>query len=361
MTVGWGVSNGEENIMSRKIAFFITALAILASANPAAAQETKPARIGMLGASLPPAAYLQAFRDGLRDRGHVEGKTYVLVPRWGKGNKLMLPALAKELVGNADVIATVGTPATGAARSATASIPIVIVSAGDPVRAGLIRSLSAPGGNITGLTSSTAQVTAKRFEILKELVPEIRKIATFTFQTARSQRGSERGSKPLCAESRAVPCRRRSSGFEKVAKRSARTLGIEYVRIKGRNLEDMFAAVASVPASGIDAWYDRATNYHTTASLKRLIATAAKLRMPILCGNRKCVQLGGLVYYGTNRAEMFHRAATYVDKILKGAKPADLPVERPTTFDFVINLKTAKALVITVPVALLLRADEVIE
>ena len=319
---------------------FSAALIILIVPPTVQAQEGKPARIGLMRNDAAPPKYLAAFRKGLKELGHVEGKSYVLIPKWVKGRKNRRAAV-KSLIGKVDIIVTEGTAISRAAAKAGAKakppIPVVFVSSGAPVRAGLVKSFAAPGGNVTGIHSGSVELMAKRMELLKQMVPGIRRMASMTT-------GS-----------------RIQKMFDTEARRAAPVLGIEYKSYERRKRGDLIAAIEKSPGDGVDGWNIRGTPRFTLTDRKRLVATLNRLGLPAVYGARQLVVLGGLVSYGTNRADQYHQAASYVDKILKGAKPADLPVERPAKFKLVINLKTAKALGITIPNAILLRADEVIE
>ena len=310
----------------------------------ALAQETKPARIGFLSINPPPAPNMAAFRQGMRDRGHIEGTTYVLVPGWRKpgGKRENRGVLARKLVDRGvDVIVAVGSRRTGDASRAAPSMPIVMASSADPVRAGLIKSLAAPGGNITGMTSAAVDTSVKRMEILVQLVPGLNRIGAIH----RGRPGRKRVGKTWSAAN----------------EQAARVLGIEIVTFFTNKPEDFDTLFRRVSAAGVGAIDVRSIPAFSTAERRRLVQAALKAKLPSAMGQKPMVKMSGLVSFGPNRPWLFRRTATYVDKILKGAKPADLPVERPTKFDFVINLKTAKALGITVPPAILLRATEVIE
>ena len=340
---------GTRARLTKTFTTIIAAAAVLIlSPSAIAAQEAKkPARIGVLRASPPPPRYLNQFHAGMRDKGHVEGDTYKLVPGWGKSrrDRSKIFELAEDLVARGvDVIVTVGTPAARAARQAAPSTPIVMASAGDPVRSKLVRSLSAPGGNITGLMSGSVAQVPKRLEILKKLVPELRRVATLNLRVRR----------PVQAQGI-------TRLFEEAQQRAGKILGIDFIAVKKLKEGSWLAAFRRAKAQGAGALAIRSTPSLTREDRKRIVAATLKLRLPAMFRTREFVRMGGLVSYATDRGDMYRRAATYVDKILKGAKPADLPVERPTRFDFVINLRTAKALGITVPPSILLRATEVIE
>jgi putative ABC transport system substrate-binding protein len=309
------------------------------------AQEAKPARIGFLRSAEPSAANLAAFRQGLHDRGHVEGKTYTLVPVWGKlgGKRIKTSVLAKKLVTRGvDVIVTAGGGATRAASRAAPSMPIVMASTADPVRSGFVKSLAAPGGNITGMSAAAVEFTTKGFELLKQMMPSLRHVATYY-------------ARPLA---RWTPVRK---AFRAGEERIGRALGFKTSTLRMEKGEDYSALFARASRMGIDAIYVRSTTYLSDAHHKRLINAALKAGIPTMHPSTPLVKIGGLVAYGPDRSVMYRRAAAYVDMILKGAKPADLPIERPTKFDLVINMKTAKALGITVPPFLLLRANELVE
>ncbi len=304
------------------------------------AQEAKPARIGMLRSSPPPPAYVQAFRSGLKELGHVEGRTYVLVPAWVKGSGKKLRELARGLAGKVDVIVTEGTRITRAAAAVKPSVPVVFTSSAAPVEGGLVRSMSRPGGNVTGISSITVELTAKRNQILKELVPGIRRIGALYLRS---------GGRTL------------RTLFAAADKNSADTLGVEFVYLIGRYIEELIAAVDGAASANIGAMSVRSLPFLTEEARKRLLEAFARNKIPAISGSTKLVEMGGLISYAPNRASMYRRAAAYVDKILKGAKPADLPVERSPKLELAINLKTAKALGITFPRSILLRADRVIE
>ncbi len=300
-------------------------------------------RIGLLRLSPPPALNLAAFHQGMRDRGHIEGKTYVIVPGWRKpGGKREEPAaLARKLVARGvDLIVTVGTALTRAASRAAPSTPIVMALSANPVQARLIKSLAAPGGNITGMSAAAVAFAAKSFEILKETIPGLRHVATFY---ARRPPSSVR------------------KFFRAGEERAGRALGFETSTLLLEKGEDFPALYARAIAAGVDVVYVRSTPFLSKAQHERLVDAALKAGMPTMYPTKQFVKMGGLVSYGPNRADLYRRAAAYVDKILRGAKPADLPVQQPKKFDFVINLKTAKALGITIPPSILLRATEVIE
>jgi putative tryptophan/tyrosine transport system substrate-binding protein len=330
-----------SNIKRRE---FITLLGGAAAAWPVVARAQQAAakisRIGFLGNST---AQLEAnlvgpFREGLRALGYEEGRNIAIEYRWAEGKYEGFPALIAELIAlNVEVIVTAGTPASLAVKNATRTIPLVMVAVGDPVATGLVASLARPGGNITGLTSISVEMEGKRLELLREVVPKVSHIAVL-WNAASPIQVIEEG------EVRAA----------------AQVLGIKMLSLGVRNREEIDDAFATIIRERPDALLvlaDRLFLHHRT----RIMDFAAQERLPGVHAYRELVEAGGLMSYGSSYADMHRRAATYVDKILKGAKPADLPVERPVKFELVINLKTAKALGLEVPPTLLGRADEVIE
>ena len=305
-----------------------------------AQQAAKVPRIGFLGNST---AALEAnlvgpFREGLRELGYVEGRNILIEYRWAEGKNERLPALIAELIAlKVDVIVTAGTPAALAVKKATTSIPLVMAAAGDPIGVGLVASLARPGGNVTGLSAIAPELEGKRLELLREVVSKLSHIAVLWNPDNPFQPGSLK-------ETRAA----------------AQVLGIKVQLLGVRTAEDFPAAFAAILKERPDALLVLADRIflHNRA---RIVDFEAKRRLPGMYPYRELVEAGGLMSFGPSYADMHRRAATYVDKILKGAKPADLPVEQPTKFDLVINLKTAKALGLTIPPSLLGRADEVIQ
>jgi putative ABC transport system substrate-binding protein len=305
-----------------------------------AQQAAKVPRIGFLGNST---AALEAnlvgpFREGLRELGYVEGRNILIEYRWAEGKNERLPALIAELIAlKVDVIVTAGTPAALAVKKATTSIPLVMAAVGDPIGVGLVASLARPGGNVTGLSAIAPELEGKRLELLREVVPKLSHIAVLWNPDNPFQPGSLK-------ETRAA----------------AQVLGIKVQLLGVRTAEDFPAAFAAILKERPDALLVLADRIflHNRA---RIVDFEAKRRLPGMYPYRELVEAGGLMSFGPSYADMHRRAATYVDKILKGAKPADLPVEQPTKFDLVINLKTAKALGLTIPPSLLGRADEVIQ
>ena len=315
---------------------------LLAAPLVAGAQQAgRVHRIGYLtgGLSTDRPHLIEAFRQGLRELGWVEGQNIVIEYRYAEGRFDRLPDLAAELVRlKVDIIVAVATPASAAAKNATGTIPIVGISLGDPVGTGLIASLARPGGNITGVSYSVGVETiGKGLELLNEIVPNVRWVAIL------SNPGN-----PLHAPA------------VRDLKVAARSLGEQLQLLDARGpteFDGAFAAMAKERVGGLFVVADTMFNLHRA----RLVELAAKSRLPAAYGTRDAVESGGLMSYGPSLPDLFERGATYVDKILKGAKPADLPVEQPTKFELVINLKTAKTLGLNVPLSLQAGADEVIE
>ena len=315
---------------------------LLAAPLAAEAQQAgKVHRIGYLtgGLSTDRPHLIEAFRQGLRELGWVEGQNIIIEYRYAEGRFDRLPDLAAELVRlKVDIIVALATPASAAAKNATGTIPIVGISLGDPVGTGLIASLARPGGNVTGVSYSVGVETiGKGLELFKEIVPNVRRVAIL------SNPGN-----PLYAPA------------VRDVKVAARSLGVQLQLLEARGpteFDGAFAAMAKERVGGLLVVADTMFNLHRA----RLVELAAKSRLPAAYGTRDAVEAGGLMSYGPSLPDLFRRGATYVDKVLKGAKPADLPVEQPTKFELVINLKTAKALGLTIPPSLLGRADEVIE
>jgi putative ABC transport system substrate-binding protein len=279
----------------------------------------------------------EAFRQGLRDLGYVDGQNIRLEERFAEGQYEQLPALAADLVRlPVDVLATGGAPAIRAATQATATIPIVIALGDDPVEAGLVTSLARPGGNVTGLSNTAATFASKRLELLTEVVLGLSRMAI------------------LSSPERAGHAKQ-IDAIQAVAAK----VGIRLDVLEVRSPQEFERAFATMVDHGVGAVnvLDDGLFYNERTGLAAL---AAQRRIPAIYGNRGFVEAGGLVSYGPNLPALFRRAAVYVDKILKGAKPADLPMEQPMTFELVINLKTAQALGLTIPPALLFQADEVI-
>jgi putative ABC transport system substrate-binding protein len=308
-----------------------------------AARAQAPAkvrRIGLLSPTSPSVAapLLQAFRLGLRDLGWVEGKNISIEYRYAEGRRDRLPDLAADLVRlKVEVIVASSAPAVVAAQEASRAIPIVITSTGDPVALGLVESLARPGGNVTGLSQMAFDLAGKRLELLKEMIPKISRVAVLWNSQSP---GSTRTWKEL-----QLP---------------ARQLGIQLYSLEVRNPNDFDKAFEDATRARAGALLVTAEPMITT-NLERIAGLAAKSRLPSIHQFSEFADAGGLVAYGVDRADQYRRAATFVDKILKGAKPADLPVEQPTRFALVINLKTAKAIGITIPQSVLFRVDRVIE
>jgi putative ABC transport system substrate-binding protein len=300
----------------------------------------KIARVGIFdgGLSYPERQALwSAFKQALSEIGYVEGKNVAFDFRWGMGQIDTLPQLAGELVrANVDVIVTAGTPAALAAKRATPTVPIVLVLAGDPVRTGLAASLSRPGGNVTGLTTLTTELSAKRLELLRQMVPRLAKL------------GVVRDNNP--AFTLAV----------RDTETAARTMNISVHPMVVRTGNELDAAFADLERLSVDAIEVMPTSVGLRER-RRVADLALKYRLPTAFAQREYVEAGGLMSYGSNFRQLFRRAAIYVDKVLKGARPADLPIEQPTTFELVINLRTARALGVAVPPGLQARADHIVE
>jgi putative ABC transport system substrate-binding protein len=284
------------------------------------------------------AANLGAFRQGLRELGYVEGQNVVIEYRSADGRAERFPDLANELVRlQVDVIVTRGTPAVMAAKAATARIPIVMASSGDPLGTGIVTSLARPGGNITGISALATDVQGKQLELLKEMVPKVTRVA-FLFNMSNPV---------LLAQ-------------WKEAEPAARSVGLQPQLLDVRavhDLEPAFNAAVKQRAGAMIVGVDSLSQ----ANRGRIIEALASRRLPGITREREFVDAGGLMSYGIHYADSYRRAAAYVDKIFKGAKPADLPIEQPTKVELVINLKTAKALGLTIPPSLLARADQVLE
>jgi putative ABC transport system substrate-binding protein len=299
-----------------------------------AQQAGKVARIGFLGPASESgmAPRVQGFRSGLRELGYVEGTNVIIEYRWADDKYERLPELAAELVrSNVDVIVTVGTPASLAAKRATATIPIVVASIGDPLR--VVASLARPGGNITGSGFFSPELFAKRIELLKELMPQLTRMATlFNPGAPGDVKTMETTAQSLKVELQQFPVRAPSE-FENAFER------MEQGRLQAVNIDD---------------------DQMLTANIGAIAALATKRRL-VSVGNKEFAQAGGLMGYGVVFPAIYRRAAVFVDKILKGAKPADIPFEQATKFEFILNLKAAKALGLDVPPIMLVRADEVIE
>jgi putative tryptophan/tyrosine transport system substrate-binding protein len=318
---------------------FIKAVAGSVAAWPLVARAQQPGKvysIGLFSAGASPA--LPAFVEGLRRLGWVEGKNVVFVFRSGENHLDRLSPLAVELVQlNVDVIVTSGTLAPLAAKQATSTIPIVMAPAGDPVGSGLVDSLARPGGNLTGLSLMAPDLGGKRLELLKELRPGIFRVAILWNAT-----------NPYAA----LVMRETAT--------AAATLGLERQSFEVTRPSDLEGVLESARRYQPDALIVVEDPF-TVSLQKQIIDFAGTNRLPAIYGLREFVQTGGLMAYGASLSDLRQRAASYVDKILKGAKPADLPIQQPTKFELIINLKTARALGLEVPVTLLSRADEVIE
>jgi len=332
-----------DPVMERRTFMAMLTGGLLASPLAAEAQQAgKIARIGYLGTSLAANPHLrEAFIQGLRDLAYVEGRNLVIEYRDAEGKLERLPALAAELVAlKVDVIVAPPTPAALAAKQATRTLPIVFAVAADPVTSGLVTGLARPGGNVTGLSIFAPELVGKCLEQLKQAVPGVSRVAVLWQPGALG----ERTEKEMLKE----------------AEVAARALGVRPQFVEARGPADLDRAFSDMTKARAGA-LTMLTSVMFFRERRRLVALAAQNRLPAVYPWREVVDAGGLMSYGANLADNLRRAATYVDKILKGAKPGDLPVEQPTKFELVINLKTAKALGLTIPQSVLGRADQVIQ
>jgi putative ABC transport system substrate-binding protein len=328
------------NLDRVRLVIALAAGCLAAATLAAGAQQPagKPSRVGVLmNLYAPDAAPPQALRQRLRELGYVEGQNLVIDWRYQLGGSNRLPALAAELARlEPDVIVADVTLAIRAAMQATSTIPIVMASSADVLGGGLVTSLGRPGNNVTGVTAMLAELSAKRLQLLKDAAPHVSRVAVVR--------------DPSIAWHRALL---------KEVEATAPTLRIQPVAVSVRNRDDLGDAIVEMTRSRVDAVF--VSHTMTPGARRKIIDFAAKNRLPTMFMNRDYVAAGGLMSYGSNFSEQFRHAAEYVAKILKGAKPGDLPVEQPTKFEFVINLKTAKALGLTLSPLILERADEVIE
>ena len=322
----------------------VLALGAGALAAPLAAfaqqKSAKVARLGFLGASSAAAfaSLVEALRAGLRDLGYVEGKNIVIEYRWAEGKYERLPGLAAELVQlKVDVIVAASGPAVQAVQKATTTIPIVFAAVGDPVGLGFVASLSRPGGNATGLSSLNVDVSSKYLELLRVALPKLSRVAVLV-----------------------NPGHPQHPDMLKNIQAAAKTTGVNVSPVQAGTASQIETALGAMTRERAGALIVLPDPFFFTQA-RQIAELAAKNRLPTMFWTRELVEAGGLMSYGQNIVEHFRRAATYVDKILRGAKPADLPVEQPTTIELVINLKTAKAIGLTISQDLLFRADKVIE
>jgi putative tryptophan/tyrosine transport system substrate-binding protein len=326
--------------MTNKIILLALCSLLLALCSAVDAQQpTKIPRIGYLSTVSPAvnATRIEALRQGLRELGYVEGKNILIEWRYAEGKVDRLPSLAAQLVHlKVDLIVTAASPPTRAAKELTSTIPIVMAFDDDPVGSGFVASLAQPGGNVTGLSSLALEIGGKQLELLKEIIPRLSRVAIL---------GTS-----------AVP---QYANLVKEIDLAAKAVGVKVQHLDVLNasdLENAFGAASKALAGAVLVIGSPILNSHRT----QIVVLAAKSRFPAIYSRPEYVQDGGLLYYGTSFPDLFHRAATYVDKILKGAKPGDLPVEQPTKFELVINLKNAKQIGLTIPPQVLARADRVI-
>jgi putative ABC transport system substrate-binding protein len=341
-----GVGRTIGPLRGERVRFAITRLAALVAlllAAPLASegQQAGPRRIGFLDTSSPSSARVQLWetlRQRLRELGYLEGQNTVFESRFGEGKPDQLPRLAAELVGlKVDIIVTSGTPATQAAKQATRTIPIVMTNNADPVGSGLVASLARPGGNVTGLTAQDADLGGKRLELFLQVVPRVSRVALLIDET--------------------------NPGTVLIAKgtqAAARTVGVQLQSLGVQGPDELDRAFVAMKEARAGALIVESSSMLFTWRT-RLADLALKNRLPTMFAQRQYAEAGGLMAYAADFSDLFRRAATFVDKILKGAKPADLPVEQPAKWELVINLKTAKALGLTIPPSLLVRADQIIE
>jgi putative ABC transport system substrate-binding protein len=320
-------------------AFVAGSLALLAAPLAAEAQQArKMARVGVLTPASGPSPLFEALRAGLHELGYIEGRDVRIEYRFAKGDLPALPRLARELIAlPVDIIVTDGTAAAHAAKQATTTIPVVMAAISDPVRSGIVTSLARPGNNITGLTLLAPELSGKRLELLAQALGRVALVGALWIA------GNPNG----------------DFLFEET-REAARSLGFDVRPVRLRAVEDVEPAIRDAALHGVRAvvvladvilWNNRAN----------VVRAVSDHRLPTIYEAREYVEAGGLMSYGLSIPESFRRAAGYVDRILKGAKPADLPVEQPTKFELVINLKTAKALGLTIPQSILVRADEIIQ
>jgi putative tryptophan/tyrosine transport system substrate-binding protein len=331
--------------MSQKIYSFLLATFFFAVAPLTQAQQPgKIHRIGVVSGGFSGSSPdIEALRQGLRDLGYVEGKNLITEYRYTEGKRDRYPDLVSELIRlKVDVIIANGTEPTTAAKKATSTIPIVMTSSTDPERTGLITSLAQPGGNVTGLTEISGELAGKLLELVKEVIPGLARVAVVFERDQANDLGAA------------------SKLFLKEIEVPARALTVQIISLVVRGPEDYEGAVRAATKERANALLSRLPPGNPFAHRKQLMDLAAKSRLPVGSGQNLDTEAGGLMSYGWDRRDLYRRAATYVDKILKGTKPSDLPVERPTKFEFVINLKTAKALDLTIPQSVLYRADKVI-
>lgn len=333
---GWGWKMEKRGLLSGLIATAVLLIGVAAAAQ----QTVKIPRIGFFGAT-PRSAIeerVKAFLDGLRELGYLEGKNVVIDWRFADGKHDRLPELAAELVRlKVDIIVTAGPQQTGPAKKATSTIPIVMAFDNDPVGNGWVESLARPGGNITGLSTLAPEISQKRLELLTEVVPKLSRVAVLGNST-------EPGDLQMLRE----------------AKASAKKLNVQiqyWDLLDAKDIENVFRVVSKARAQAVLAL----TNPVATTHRAEIVGLAVKNRLPAIYDRAEFVHDGGLMAYGVNSIELFRRAATYVDKILKGANPAVLPVEQPKKFELIINLRAAKQIGITVRQSVLYRADKVIK
>jgi putative ABC transport system substrate-binding protein len=326
--------------LSSKFLFWLLTTVLLTTVLIAEAQQpTKSPRIGFLSATSASSQSLrvEAFRQGLRELGYVEGKNIVIEWRFAEGKADRLRELVAELVRlKVDVIVTGGPPPTRAAKQATSTIPIVMAFDDDPVGSGFAASLARPGGNITGLSTYFPEISGKQLELLKEIIPKLSRVAVLG---NASQPGHPQALREINLA---------ADGFR---------VQVQYLQVRGtQDIDSAFRAASKERADGVLVL--------STAVLflerKQVADLAVKNRLPAIYGRPEYVENGGLMYYGPIYTDLFRRAATYVDKILKGTKPTDIPIEQPMKFDFIINLKAAKQIGLTIPPNVLVRADKVI-
>lgn len=322
---------------------FLAVLGGIGLGGPSAAVARSPVkapRIGWLNPGSPTshAALLEGFRRGLREHGYVEGENIHIEYRWAEGKYERLALLANELVQlGVDIIVTAGTPGVKAAQNATSTIPIVMaVTAGDPVATGFVKSLARPGGNITGLSTLVEDLTPKSLELLHEVTPRVTRIAILL-----------------------NPDNPWHQTYWASCQQAARTIGLTAVRAEARAPGEFAGALETVAKLHAGAIAVHADPMYVTQR-KTLVELVAGRRLPAMYSFREFCEVGGLISYGTDLRENYRRAATFVDKILKGTNPGDLPVEQPLKFDMVVNLRTARLLGVTIPPSVLIRADEVI-